>query len=255
MRKVLIIGLIMVLAFALIIGCSSKKQTTPKPTQTQVKQPETPASPEAGTPAGKTEEGTKPEEGKAAPPPAGKEGETPAPPQGGEGGHATKMLPKDEIGYLVDVKPMYCTKKGAKDEDFKTAEDSKFPPETKGVVLSIGKSEKYPKGKEFTVNLIATPSGEVLVTQTVKSDDLIKKEGRVKLYKEGMEYQPGMYIVQIIEGGTKKEKVLTFEIGAKEGSVPPPPTSPEGKKEEGKAAPPPAGGEKPKADTPKTEGK
>lgn len=183
MKKLLIVGLVLILGLALLVGCQQ-----PKPADQPGDAPKPPAQP-------------------GEPPATDKPGEPPAPPAEGA----------DQIPYLHGVVVMGSVDKEAKGADCKEFAEMKFPGDVKVIALKIGKNPEAPKGKEIEVAYFFQDKAEPIKKHTVKTDLLIEGEQYLLLNPEKDAFMPGPYRVEIMEVGTPdKKNSIGFSVEGKE---------------------------------------
>lgn len=226
MRKVLILGLVLLLGLAIFVGCGPKK------TEGGKKAPATPTKPAPKT--GETESPVTPKE----------TGETGAP---GETGKKTPEA-KDEIGYLLGVRVAYSLEEAPKKEGLVEEETMVFPVDAKSVALMIDESPEAPEGKEIDVSLYGADMENPLVTNTFKTDEVTTGAFMLPLTEEGKPLEKGFYTVKLVEKDSGKEKVITFNIGE-----PKPPEDMKETPKEGEGKMTPEKGETPSEETPMKE--
>lgn len=182
MKKLLIVGLVMILALSVLVGCTQKKppvETPPadKPAETAM---ESPAETPAETP-----------------------GETPDKPV--EGGAEAKPL--EAIPYLV-VETLYAEDAAAKEDAFKKADTSKIPEGAKVVAMKLKKSETAPEDKEVAFILLEKEGRKEVKKNTVNSKDLKDKDVFCSFAIE----KAGPYIIEITEVGTDNKAEIEIEV-------------------------------------------
>lgn len=204
MKKLLIVGLVLILGLALLVGCQ---------------QPQT---------------------GDAPKPPA-QPGEAPAkpgdPPPPGAGAGA------DQIPYLHGVVVMGSADKDAKGADWKEFSEMKFPGDVKVIAVKIDKNPGAPKEKEIEVAFFFQDQKEPVKKHTIKSDLMIEDVQFITLTPEKDGFAPGPYRVEIVEVGTPDKKhTIGFSVeGGAPGDVAPPPAPGDAPPAPGDAAPAPGG--------------
>ncbi|MCE1245813.1 MAG: hypothetical protein LWY06_04120 [Firmicutes bacterium] len=183
MKKVMIVGLILMFGLVLMLGCNPSQPTQP---QGEQKPASAPASTEAPPPA-------------PAPNPTGGAAQTPSAP------------PANDLPYLF-TKVIFSADKNAKDEAL--TEDTKmiFDENVGVIAVKIEKNKDIPKGKEF--DFVISHNGKDVDQFAVKAEELADKDNIRRIKAEKDKYAPGPYEVQITEKDTGKKVILHFAVGA-----------------------------------------
>jgi hypothetical protein len=172
MRKVVILGLIIVLGLAILSGCP-RPAPTPEPTPAPTPTP------------------------------------TPTPEQGNSPNRVTEEV--QEIGYIEDVEILAAQQESPREEDYQEVTDRRIPPDTRSVAVKLDRAQDAPDGRQVDVTIIREDEDEPIAANTVLTRNLREQEMTVVLTPPA-ELEPGNYWIVLEDRETQDRHTIPVVV-------------------------------------------